>query len=226
MDKISWICIYLNLIFAMELKIITIEGEIDQSSSVLKNKARNVNFPLSVKDKKIIASMQTMLFKADGVGLAAPQVNIGRSIAVVYIPESASLLREDVRTYSMHTIINPEYTPVNENDIFSDFEGCYSVKSIYGKVQRYKSINLKYQNENGLVIEQVATGFYARVLQHEIDHLNGFLITDRLTPGCVQGTFTQMLSLRRAGLSEDKRKHFDELMKIKRIIVDDDKTNN
>ena len=209
------------MIFAMELKIITIEDEIDKSSSVLKNKAKKVSFPLSAEDKQIISSMQAILFKAEGVGLAAPQVNIGLSIAVVYIPESASLLREGAISYSMHTIINPEYTPVNEEEIVSDFEGCYSVNSVYGKVPRYKSIKLKYQNEDGLLIEQIVTDFYARVIQHEIDHLNGVLITDRLTPECVQGTFAQMLSLRRAELSEDKRKHFDELMKIKEIIIED-----
>ncbi len=214
------------MIFAMELKIITIEDAIDKSSSVLKNKAKNVNFPLSAEDKQIISSMQAILFKAEGVGLAAPQVNIGLSIAVVYIPESASLLREDARVYAMHTIINPEYTPVNEDEIVSGFEGCYSVKSVYAKIPRYKSINLKYQNENGLVIKQIVTDFYARVVQHEIDHLNGILITDRLTPECVQGTFAQMLALRRAELPEDKRKHFDKFMKIKGIIIEDDEADN
>ena len=118
----------------MELKIITIEDDVDSVSSVLKNKARQVNFPLSAEDKQIIACMQAILFKADGVGLAAPQVGIGYSIAVVYIPESASLLRENAAIYSMHTLINPEYTPVDEHDIVSDFEGCYSVKRVYGKV--------------------------------------------------------------------------------------------
>lgn len=207
----------------MELKIITIEDEIDKSSSVLKNMAKKVSFPLSSEDKQIISSMQELLFKAEGVGLAAPQVNIGLSIAIVYIPESASLLREEAKPCLMHTIINPEYMPIDENDVVSDFEGCYSVKSVYGKVPRYKSISLKYQNEDGLVIEQIATGFYARVLQHEIDHLNGVLITDRLSPECVQGTFVQMLSLRRAELSADKRKHFNELIKTKGIIIEDDK---
>ena len=205
----------------MELKIITIEDDIDNVSSVLKNKARQVNFPLSAEDKQIIACMQAILFKADGVGLAAPQVGIGYSIAVVYIPESASLLRENAGIYSMHTLINPEYTPVDEHDIVSDFEGCYSVKRVYGKVRRYKSINLKYQNEDGALIEKVATGFYARVLQHEIDHLNGILIIDRLIPECVQGTFAQMLSLRRAELSEDKRRYFDKLMEVKGIIIEE-----
>jgi peptide deformylase len=54
----------------MELKIITIEDDIDNVSSVLKNKARQVNFPLSAEDKQIIACMQAILFKADGVGYA------------------------------------------------------------------------------------------------------------------------------------------------------------
>ena len=210
-----------NYDLSMELKIITIEDDVDSVSSVLKNKARQVNFPLSAEDKQIIASMQALLFKVEGVGLAAPQVSIGLRIAIVYIPESASLLRKDAGIYSMHTIINPEYTPVNENDIVSDFEGCYSVKRVYGKVPRYKSINLKYQNEDGMLIEKIATGFYARVLQHEIDHLNGILITNRLTPECVQGTFAQMMPLRRAELPEDKRKYFDNLMKVKGIIIEE-----
>ena len=210
-----------NYDLSMELKIITIEDDVDSVSSVLKNKARQVNFPLSAEDKQIIASMQALLFKAEGVGLAAPQVSIGLSIAIIYIPESASLLREDAGIYPMHTIINPEYTPVNENDIVSDFEGCYSVKRVYGKVPRYKSINLKYQNEDGMLIEKIATGFYAVVGLDETKHLNGILITNRLTPECVQGTFAQMMPLRRAELPEDKRKYFDNLMKVKGIIIEE-----
>jgi peptide deformylase len=197
----------------MELKIITIEDEINPQNSVLKMKSKNISFPLSESDKKIIAAMQAVLFKLGGVGLAANQVNIRKNIVVIYIPESASLLRDDVRVYPMHTILNPEYTPVNENKKVSDFEGCYSVKSLCGEVPRYEAINLKYQDEDGQVIEKVVTGFYARVLQHEIDHLNGILITDRLTPDCVQGTFQEMLPLRRAKLPESKREHFDNLSK-------------
>jgi peptide deformylase len=199
----------------MKLSIITIENEKDKANSVLKNEANIVTFPLSTLDQDTIQTMQEMLYKLNGVGLAATQVNINKKIALIYIPESASLLREDVRTYPMHTIINPEYIGIEEGSKVSDFEGCYSVKSVYGKVPRYQTIKVKYQNITGETIEETVSGFYARVLQHEIDHLNGLLITDRLTPDCQQGTFEEMLEIRREELPLDKRKQFDQLIKDK-----------
>lgn len=199
----------------MKLSIITIENEKDKANSVLKNEANIVTFPLSTLDQDTIQTMQEMLYKLNGVGLAATQVNINKKIALIYIPESASLLREDVRTYPMHTIINPEYIGIEEGYKVSDFEGCYSVKSVYGKVPRYQTIKVKYQNITGETIEETVSGFYARVLQHEIDHLNGLLITDRLTPDCQQGTFEEMLEIRREELPLDKRKQFDQLIKDK-----------
>lgn len=205
----------------MTLEIITIEEQKSSKNSALKNIAEEVKFPLSKEDQEIIKEMKDIIYAAEGVGLAAPQVDIRKKIAIIYIPESASLLREEVRTYSIHTIINPEYSPVAEDGFAADFEGCYSVKSVYGKVKRYKSINLKYQNEEGEFIEKKVSGFYARVLQHEIDHLNGILITDRLTPECIQGTFSEMLSLRRASLPKEKRNHFDDILKKKGIIIDE-----
>ena len=202
----------------MELSIITIEDEKDKQGSVLKNEATKVNFPLSIEDRNIISQMKEMLYKAEGVGLAATQVGISKKIALIYIPESAALLREDVRIYPMHAIINPEYDPIAKDSKYSDFEGCYSVKSVYGKVPRYKTIEVSYQNEDGVFIQRTVSGFYARVLQHEIDHLNGILITDRLTPDCTQGTFQEMLAIRRQELPKDKRKHFDQLIKAKNML--------
>ena len=204
----------------MELKIITIEEQESGELSALKNEAEKVAFPLSEEDKEIIQKMKDITFAAEGVGLAAPQVDIRKKIVIIYIPESAALLREDVRLYPLHTVINAEYLPIEEDGFASDFEGCYSIKNVYGKVKRYKSIHIKYQDEEGEVIEKKVSGFYARVLQHEIDHLNGFLITDRLTPECMQGTFSEMLSLRRAELSDKKREHFDALIKKKNMQIE------
>ena len=203
------------------LSIITIEQETDKSSSVLAKIAHEVQFPLADEDKKLISRMKQLLYKLEGVGLAAPQVGLGKKIALIYIPESASLLREDVRAYPMHAIINPEYSPVDSKEKRHDFEGCYSVSSIYGKVPRFSSIKVKYQNENGNIISQIVDGFYARVLQHEIDHLNGLLITDRLTSECLQGPPAKMLKFRRAELPKDKQKYFDELIKSKGLTIED-----
>jgi peptide deformylase len=201
----------------MSKKIIAIEDFIDKEKSVLKSKTKRLTFPLSDEDKNIIALMKEMLFTLEGVGLAAPQIGINKNIAVIYIPETASLLRDNANIYPMHTIINAEYEPIKDQGEYRDFEACYSVKTICGQVPRYNAIKVKYQNEEGLEISKIETGFYARVFQHEIDHLNGVLITDVLTPDCLQGTFEEMAKIRRESLTEEKKTLFDELIKKKNL---------
>ncbi len=195
----------------MPLKIVTIEQP--EYTRVLKSKAHVVSFPLDDDDRELIVHMKDKLEALGGVGLAAPQVNVPRQIIAVYIPEEATLLRDNVDAfYPMHIMINPTYEPVSQAVISYDFEGCYSVSSKAGKVPRYHQINVSYQDMCGHAHQLLARGFYARVLQHEIDHLNGILIVDRLTLDCVQGSAQDMALLRRAELSEDRQVIFDKLM--------------
>jgi len=193
-----------------DLAIISIESA--EHRSMLKGVAQAVDFPLNQEDKQLIEAMKVKLFALGGVGLAAPQINISKRIIVIYIPESAALLRDNVKTYPMHVLINPTYDAIKNSEIKADFEGCYSVASKAGKVARFEQIKLHYYDESGQSHQQVEQGFYARVLQHEIDHLNGILIVDRLTPECLQGTPEEMMALRRNELSEEKRVVFDQLM--------------
>lgn len=214
-----------NEIKNMKEKIIAIENAKDKEKSVLKLKAAKVNFPLSQEDKDLIAMMKEISFALNGVGLAASQVNVGKNISIVYIPENASLLRDNATPYPLHVIINAEYEPIESEGKYSDFEACYSVRSVMGKVPRYNAIKVTYQNEVGERITKIERGFYARVLQHEIDHSNGLLITDRLTPDCLQGSFEEMLKIRRDELSEEKRALFDELV-LKKGMVGDEQTKS
>ena len=202
----------------MRDKIITIEDSPNPKESVLRLKAAKVKFPLSKEDQELIAMMKELLFSLGGVGLAAPQVNVSKNISVIYIPENAVLLRDNAVEYPMHTIINAEYEPIENEGKYKDFEGCYSVKSVYGEVPRYNAIKVSYQNEQGERILKIERGFYARVLQHEIDHLNGMEFTERLTPDCIYGTPEKMLEIRRNSLPEEKRALFDELIKKKGMI--------
>ncbi len=183
--------------------------------SVLKIRAQLVSFPLSKDDSRLIYEMKKKLHELGGVGLAAPQVNQARQILAIYIPEDAALLRERVKPYPMHVMINPSYEATPGATIGYDFEACYSVPTKAGKVPRYEEIKLSYYDEVGQHHQSVEHGFYARVIQHEIDHLNGTLIIDRLTPDCVQGSVEEMMKLRRAELSEDKRILFDKLTEKK-----------
>lgn len=200
----------LGLTSIMAMDIVTIEQA--EHYQVLKSKAATVQFPLSEDDAKLIHAMKIKLKALGGVGLAAPQVNHAKQIIALYIPEEAGLLRENVQVYPMHIMINPSYEPTSDVTVIYDFEGCYSVSSKAGKVPRYKHIKLTYFDETGQQHQRIESDFYARVLQHEIDHLNGILIIDRLTPDCVQGTVQEMMTLRRSELSEEKKKLFDEVM--------------
>lgn len=195
------------------LTIVHVEDE--AYKPVLGTRAKAVSFPLSDEDINLIAAMKSKLYSLGGVGLAAPQVNQARQIIALYIPESAALLRDNVVTYPMHIMINPDYQAVG-NEKTADFEACYSVNSKAGKVPRFNKILVTYFDEQGKQHQQMAEGFYARVLQHEIDHLNGILIIDRLTPDCVQGTYAEMMQLRRASLSPEKQKLFDALLEQKK----------
>ena len=191
------------------LDIITIEQP--GSSAILKTRSESVNFPLGSEELLLINAMKNKLYQLEGVGLAAPQVGKNKRIIAIYIPESAALVRDNVEHYPMHILINPTYQTDEQTPVVDDFEGCYSVASKAGKVPRYQSIKLTYQNEQGQFITKIESGFYARVLQHEIDHLNGILITDRLTPNCLQGSIEEMMALRRSQLSSEKKMHFDQL---------------
>jgi peptide deformylase len=80
---------------------------------------------------------------------------------------------------TFRTFINPVITKY-EGEILEDFEGCLSVKDIYGKVPRYSKVRIKALDENGKEVRFSAEGFLARVFQHEIDHTNGKLFLDHI----------------------------------------------
>ncbi|STX30035.1 polypeptide deformylase [Legionella beliardensis] len=203
---------------AFPLNIITVEQEANKK--ILTSQAQDVQFPLAQEDLELVKAMKERLLALEGVGLAAPQVNQAKRIIAIYIPENAALLRKEVRPYPLHILFNPHYEPINEHEKIADFEACYSVSSKAGKVPRYKQIKLTYFDESGAQHQTIEEGFYARVLQHEIDHLNGTLIIDRLTADCVQGTLAEMMELRRSELSEEQKKLFDELMQKKALKKD------
>jgi peptide deformylase len=188
---------------------------------VLTTKAQLVQFPLSQDDLHLIEEMKNKLHALGGVGLAAPQVNVPKQILAIFIPEDAALLRENVIPYPMHVMINPAYEATAASSKIYDFEACYSVTDKAGKVPRFQEITLSYFDENGQQHQRIEQGFYARVIQHEIDHLNGILIVNRLTPDCIQGSMEEMMALRRSELSEEKRILFNRLLEKKRNAQDE-----
>jgi peptide deformylase len=156
---------------------------------VLRTRARDLRKDeLQSRDtQRIIELMRETMRDAPGVGLAAPQVGIDLRIAVIEDKaEYLRNLREDEialrgRTpVPFHVIVNPTIELSDESVEFS--EGCLSVTGFTAIVGRARSVRVNCLNHAGEPQEIRATGWYARILQHEIDHLNGVLYVDRMYP--------------------------------------------
>lgn len=122
----------------------------------------------------------TMYFE-EGIGLAAPQVAHNVQACVIgkkAIPPKAKIPGREHANRTDLILLNPTYEVLSRKQQ-SDTEGCLSVPGFYGKVTRHRDILVKACTENGEQIEFEAHGFFARVIQHEVDHLNGILFIDR-----------------------------------------------
>lgn len=139
---------------------------------VLRKKAEKVqNFTPELK--KLIEDMADTMYDAPGIGLAAPQ--IGESLQLLIVDTSTDTENREYKAF-----INPEIKEKEGNQL--DEEGCLSVPELTANVKRFKKILLSYQDENGDSHEIEAEDRFAVVLQHEIDHLNGILFIDHLSP--------------------------------------------
>jgi len=152
---------------------------------VLRQKARELTSEeiLSPEIQTLIQDMVATMRAAPGVGLAAPQ--IGKPVQVVVIEDmdhslltAEQLIERDRQKISLHVIINPRMD-IEETEAVEFFEGCLSVPQFTGLVPRAKSVRVECFNERAEPITIRAKGWYARILQHEIDHLNGILYIDR-----------------------------------------------
>ena len=117
--------------------------------------------------KKLLNNMAETMYYAKGVGLAAPQVGISKRVIVVDIGDG------------LFKLVNPEI--ISSSGIQDGPEGCLSVPNIVGNVKRSEHIKVKALNENGDEVVIDASGYLALAFQHEIDHLNGIIFTDKAT---------------------------------------------
>jgi peptide deformylase len=128
----------------------------------------------------LLAAMRESMHAAPGVGLAGPQVGLPLALAVLedsaaVAPEIADAL--DRRPLPFRVIINPRYDPVGATTAAS-YEGCLSVPGYQAVTARAQRIRLRCVNETGSPVDEEFTGWPARIVQHETDHLNGTLYLD------------------------------------------------
>jgi peptide deformylase len=161
---------------------------VQAGNPILRQRAR----PLSASDirsreiQKLIDSMRTCMHEAPGVGLAAPQLGLALQLAVIEDREeyhkdvSEALLKERERSpVPFQIIVNPTIEEIGDEKA-EFFEGCLSLSGFSALVPRARAVRVTCLDERGehKVIE--ASGWYARILQHEVDHLNGTLYIDRM----------------------------------------------
>lgn len=146
---------------------------------ILREKCTQVrNFDDQLKNVIGLLLEQLRLTKPNGVGLAAPQV--GRALAVCVVDLDDEYFPVKSAPIMPLVLVNPKIVWSSKLRV-SDTEGCLSIPNIFAPVSRPNSVTVAYQDENGTTKELSADGFFARVLQHEIDHLNGILFTDRVS---------------------------------------------
>ena len=144
---------------------------------LLRRKAGPVSDPTAPHLRRLIADMAETMYAAPGVGLAAPQVFAGVRVILFSAPADRVGSGEDDSPEI--ALINPELEPLGER-VVCGAEGCLSVPGLRGIVPRWSHIGYRGWLSDGTFIEREAKGFLARVIQHEFDHLNGFLYVDRI----------------------------------------------
>ena len=139
---------------------------------VLRQKAKKIK-RVDASTQKLVDDMLESMREAHGLGLAAPQIGVGLRVLVIEIPED-----EEIRGGEQIILINPEILKA-EGEQFGE-EGCLSIPGYVGMVRRADQVSVKGLNRKGKEVRVKGTGLLARALQHEIDHLDGILFTDRL----------------------------------------------
>jgi peptide deformylase len=148
---------------------------------VLRTRARaiDVGEVKSARIQQLIDDMFETMSEYQGVGLAAPQVHESIRLFVAGFPPGSDSEDEEERV-PMMALINPEITPTDP-ELVEDWEGCLTIPDIRGKVPRARRITVRALDRKGKRLELQASGFTARVIQHETDHLDGVLFFDRMT---------------------------------------------
>ena len=157
---------------------------------VLNRIAEPVANPQTLEIHRLITDMVDTMADAPGIGLAAPQVHVSKRVVIFHVPESRTRMaaeeagededeEEEFEAVPMTVLINPEIEFLSDEVKFG-VEGCLSLPDMAGEVPRHTHILYKALAPDGSAIEREASGYHARVVQHECDHLDGILYPQRM----------------------------------------------
>ena len=147
---------------------------------ILRNKTKDIpiNDIKSDNTKKIIEKMIKTMRKHNGAGLAANQIYEPIRICIIEVLDNPRY--KHLNTIPLKVLINPKVIIKKDTATFNSYEGCLSVPNLRGKVKRYNTINVTYYTMDAKKITEDIKGLESIVYQHEIDHLDGYLFTDKV----------------------------------------------
>lgn len=146
---------------------------------VLRRRAEEVRDPTAPRIHALVRDMIETMEDADGAGLAAPQVHVPLRVVIFHVPAEGADESVESAEPALTILINPEIEPLSARTELG-WEGCLSVPGLVGAVPRHTEIRYSGLTPDGERIERIATGFHARVVQHECDHLDGILYPQRM----------------------------------------------
>ena len=142
---------------------------------ILSDLARPIDDPADARIRRLVDDMADTMADADGIGLAAPQVY--QSLRLILFLDIED--RDEPDRRQPVALINPVIEPLGDK-VVSGLEGCLSIPGLRGMVPRYERIGYRGLSPEGKLVEREASGLHARVVQHEVDHLDGVLYTMRM----------------------------------------------
>lgn len=147
----------------------------------------------------LLADMRESMKAATGAGLAAPQIGENVRVVIFEVVDNPRYPNREPIPYTV--LINPQLSPTSKDKV-EDWEGCLSVPGMRGLVARYPSLRYTGFDQFGNAIDRSVDGFHARVVQHEVDHLDGILYPLRMTDMSKFG-FTEVLFPELVGLEDE-----------------------
>jgi peptide deformylase len=144
-------------------------------ADILKRPAAEVT---DFKDPSLPALVNDMIetmMSVQGIGLAAPQISVGKRVVIFFVPAD----RNNGVEIPLTVMVNPVLNPTTQNQA-EGWEACLSLPGLTGRVPRFMGLRYSYQNLKGERVEGEAKEFHARVMQHECDHLDGILYPQRM----------------------------------------------
>ncbi|MDA0656104.1 MAG: peptide deformylase [Proteobacteria bacterium] len=160
---------------------------------VLRQAAEMIIEPTAPRIQSLVQDMYETMIDADGTGLAAPQVHVPLRLVMFFVGRARAAMEDeegeeaeaeddgvtDSQEVPLTVLINPVVEPLSDETELG-WEGCLSVPGLIGKVPRHTKVRYRGFAPDGTGIDRIAEGFHARVVQHECDHLDGFLYPQRM----------------------------------------------